>query len=563
MNAVAHKIEDFFARSRLAAYDLRAATALNPSLEEYTAMAGRQLDLSSTAITTLPLAPITPQALLPLTEGVNPAWAAALRTFRDHTVAPLLRRPADALTQEDWDTLRKALAPCQQWLADRPATSLDALDEALLHTLHRSDARQRVMALIAEDEAEQTHNEHTKDLEKLLRFKRDLLELLNNFVSFSAFYQRKGAIFQAGTLYLDARSCDLTVQVTDAAQHAKLGGLAKTYLAYCQCTRKGQKMGIVAAFTAGDVDFLFVGRNGVFYDRKGLDWDATITRIVENPTSISQAFLSPYKKFVRLIEEQVAKRAAAGEARAQKSLGTTASSLANTELKTISSTADTVTAAAPRRTDVGTVAAIGVALGSISAVAVGIFAKVVDLGVWIPLGLMGIVLAISGPSMLIAWLKLHQRSLGPLLDASGWAINGRMRINTRLGGSLSQTAKVPANARRTAHAEGPVCRIESADVVECEHLGRTGGSGHHRLALALAGPVDSAHAPRSGARGSHRPGTGQHHSGGNACGCARRCRCGGCYSFGCALTAPIHGDEVGVARTAHYGPPNLHRNNND
>src|SRR5690606_12649019 len=40
MNAVAAKVEDFFARSRLAAYDLRAATALNPSLEEYTAMSG-------------------------------------------------------------------------------------------------------------------------------------------------------------------------------------------------------------------------------------------------------------------------------------------------------------------------------------------------------------------------------------------------------------------------------------------------------------------------------------------------------------------------------------------
>lgn len=470
MNAVAQKIEDFFARSRLAAYDLRAASALNPSLEEYTTMAGQQLDLSSTAITTLPLALITPQALLPLTEGVNPAWATALRTFRDHTVAPLLGRQADALTQEEWDTLRKALAPCQQWLADRPATSLSALDEELLHTLHRSDARERVMALIAEDEAEQTHNEHTKDLEKLLRFKRDLMELLNNFVSFSAFYQRKGAIFQAGTLYLDARSCDLTVQVTDAAQHAKLAGLAKTYLAYCNCTRKGQKMGIVAAFTAGDVDFLFVGRNGVFYDRKGLDWDATITRIVENPTSISQAFLSPYKKFVRLIEEQVAKRAAAGEARAQKSLGSTASTLANTEFKTVGTTADAVTASAPRRTDVGTVAAIGVALGSISAVAVGIFAKFVDLGVWIPLGLMGIVLAISGPSMLIAWLKLRQRSLGPLLDASGWAINGRMRINTRLGGSLSQTAKVPPNARRTlkdpfAESRAPVWWSAAALVV--------------------------------------------------------------------------------------------------
>ena len=449
MNAIAQKIEDFFARCRLAAYDLRAATALNPSLEAYAAMSGQQLDLEAPAIATLPLAPIAPQAVLPLTQGLNPAWAAELHAFRDQAVIPLLGRKVEALTQDEWTTIHQALAPCQQWLAERPVTSLDGLDQDLLLALQGSDAKQRIMALIAEDEAEQTHNEHTKELEKLLRFKRDLLALLNNFVSFSAFYQRKGAIFQAGTLYLDARSCDLTVQVTDATQHAKLAGLAKTYLAYCDCTRKGQKMGIVAAFTAGDVDFLFVGRNGVFYDRKGQDWDATITRIIENPTSISQAFLSPYKKFVRLIEEQVAKRAAAGEARAQKSLGTTASSLANTDLKAVSPTIDRGNSSPPRRTDVGTVAALGVALGSISAVAVGLFAKFVDLGVWIPLGLIGIMLAISGPSMLIAWLKLRQRSLGPLLDASGWAINGRMRINTRLGGSLSQTAKVPPTARRT------------------------------------------------------------------------------------------------------------------
>jgi hypothetical protein len=50
--------------------------------------------------------------------------------------------------------------------------------------------------------------------------------------------------------------------------------------------------------------------------------------------------------------------------------------------------------------------------------------------------------------MLIAWLKLRQRSLGPILDASGWAINGRMNINLGLGKSLSQTAKVPVNAKR-------------------------------------------------------------------------------------------------------------------
>jgi hypothetical protein len=226
-----------------------------------------------------------------------------------------------------------------------------------------------------------------------------------------------------------------------------LAGLAKAYLAYCECTREGRKMVIVAAFTAGDVDFLFVGRNGIFYDRQGLDWDARIVKVIENPTSIAQAFFLPYKKFLRLIEEQVAKRAAASDAAAQGGLGTLAGRIAT--IDKVPSAAPPATAAKPQppRVDVGTVAAIGVALGSISAVLVGVFAKFVDLGWWIPVALVGIVFAISGPSMLIAWLKLRQRSLGPILDASGWAINGRMRVNVRLGASLSQTARLPPGAR--------------------------------------------------------------------------------------------------------------------
>ena len=60
-------------------------------------------------------------------------------------------------------------------------------------------------------------------------------------------------------------------------------------------------------------------------------------------------------------------------------------------------------------------------------------------------------MAISGPSMLIAWLKLRLRSLGPLLDASGWAINGRMRINIPLGGMLTQRATLPPGSERRLH----------------------------------------------------------------------------------------------------------------
>lgn len=225
-------------------------------------------------------------------------------------------------------------------------------------------------------------------------------------------------------------------------KHPALAGLAKAYLAYCECRRGAATMHIVAVFTAGDVDFLLVGRNGVFYDRKGQDWDATIVKIIENPISIRQAFLSPYKKFTRMVEEQVAKRAAASESGIQGKLNT----LATAAVRGPAPGGPDAGRSTARRIDVGTVAALGVALGSISTVVVAVFAKFVDLGWWIPVAVLGIVLAVSGPSMLIAWLKLRQRSLGPILDASGWAINGRMKINIPLGAALSRVARLPEGA---------------------------------------------------------------------------------------------------------------------
>ncbi|MEF7616554.1 hypothetical protein V4F39_21750 [Aquincola sp. MAHUQ-54] len=456
VDAVHDKVEDFFARCRLASYDARAAEALGaPPPEELRGYATQTLSLAADPLRQLPLAPVAPGRPLPLGEGANPAWQAALAALRTQAVAPLLGDDQAGLDEGRWQQLKARVAPCRAWLAQRPAGPVAALGVDAVRALVGADlgeTRARLTSLIEQDLAAAPVHGHVNDLEKLVRLQRDLLPLLRNFVSFAAFYRREGAVFQAGRLFLDGRSCDLTVQVADAAKHAVVAGLAKAYLAYCECVRGKEKMTIAAAFTAGDVDFLFVGRNGLFYDREGRDWDARIIKVIENPISIGQAFLSPYKKFLRMIEEQVAKRAAASDATAQGKLGGWAGRIASADKSPPASAAaapDAGAAAASRgRVDVGTVAALGVALGSISAVIVGVFAKFVDLGWWIPLAILGIVLSISGPSMLIAWLKLRQRSLGPILDAGGWAINGRMRLNVRLGASLSQTAHLPPGTYR-------------------------------------------------------------------------------------------------------------------
>ena len=137
-----------------------------------------------------------------------------------------------------------------------------------------------------------------------------------------------------------------------------------------------------------------VGRNGLFYDRKGRDWDATITKVVENPISIRQAFWSPYKKLVRLIEEQVAKRAAAADAEADKRRWRPPPAAA-------AAAAAPAPPAPAKKIDVGTVAAIGVAIGGIGALVatlIGYLAGLFKLPFWqLVLVIAGILLLISAP----------------------------------------------------------------------------------------------------------------------------------------------------------------------
>lgn len=445
VGAVKTKVDDYFTRCRLAAFDARALPALNRPETEYLSLAAKDLSLTAQEVAGFPLARIEPDRPLPLGHELNPAWVAAMATAVTAAVTPLLGAGRTSLTETDWSTLRAKLAPYEAWQAAKPATALEKLGLARLREILASSARQHIEVLLKQDMAVQAELAQIESVEKMLLFQRNLVRLLNNFVNFSEFYGRKNAIFQAGTLFLDGRSCNLCVQVADAAKHTALAGLAAAYLAYCDCTRpSGEKMTIAAAFTDGDSDNLIVGRNGVFYDRKGRDWDAAITRIVANPISIREAFWAPYKKLARMVEEQVAKRAAAAEADSSKLLAETAEQVARAD-----KTPPVPKPVVGKKLDVGTVAAVGVALGSIGTFFAALATKFIDLGLWMPVGVGAVLLMVSGPSMLLAYLKLRQRNLGPILDANGWAINGRARINVPFGGALTDLAVLPPGSERT------------------------------------------------------------------------------------------------------------------
>jgi hypothetical protein len=443
--ALKSKVDDYFGRCRLAAFDPRALASVNRNPDEYLPIATQDLTIAVDEVAAFPLALAAPGKPLPLAGAVNPAYAEALRALRDDAVTPLLG-PRAELAEGDWLGLLGKLAAHDAWLAEKAGPRVEKLGTARLREILASDGAAKVADLLARDKALEAEATSIGDVERLVRYHRDLARLCANFVNFEDFYEgRREAIFQFGTLYLDQRACRLCLPVADAGKHAAMAGLAGAFLAYLDCVRAatGEKMQIVAAFTAGDSDNLMVGRNGVFYDRQGRDWDATITKIVDNPISIRQAFWAPYKKFVRLLEEQVAKRAAAADAESHATLTTAATGTANV---------GNVKPPETKKIDVGTVAALGVAVGAIGTFVtalVGYATGIFKLGALATVAaFVGILGLISLPSVVLAYIKLRKRNLGPILDANGWAVNTRARINVPFGATLSSVARLPRGSRR-------------------------------------------------------------------------------------------------------------------
>lgn len=439
--AVRAKIDDYFARCRLAAFDPRAQVAMNREDAGYLAAAAKELDLAASELASYPIALVAPGQPLPLTKGCNPAWSAPLAAFQ-----ATCAKGKDSLNEIEWQALGAKFAAHAAWLGAAAGTAVAGLGLPRVREILAGTERPALQQAIAADLAVADEVAAMARVEKLCRLHRDFAQLLHNYVNFADFYARKGAIFQAGTLYLDRRTCDLCFPVQDGGKHATLAPMSHAYLAYVDCTRPGEpKMQVACAFTAGDSDFLFVGRNGIFYDRKGRDWNATITKIVDNPISVRQAFWSPYKKLMRWIEQQVNKRAAEADAASTGKLQETAAKTS----EAAAAGAPAASAAAPKKMDIGVVAAIGVAIGGIATVVSKLLETFFGLGALMPVGILGVLLLISGPAMLIAWMKLRQRNLGPILDANGWAVNVLTKVNIPLGGSLTEMPHLPAGSHRS------------------------------------------------------------------------------------------------------------------
>ncbi len=459
-NRLAGKVEDWFLRCRLASFNENAAASLDVTADQIAAVSGKNLSACEDEISSFPLAGVRKDGLLPLVEGVNPAWSADIETFRTLVVGKLFPG-SKTLSEAQWHEIKASFAGYSAWIGSEKGCEVASLGYDRLKTILADNQKDELLALVEKDKSLESKVSGYETLVKLLCLVRDFYTLLRNYVTFSDFYSSSTtgipAAFQIGHLYIDQRSCDLCLKVADMGKHATGAALCGMFLIYCDCVSKHTPgvLQIVAVMTDGDISNLKVGKNAIFYDREGRDWDATVTKIVDNPISLRESFWSPYRKMGNFIEKQIAKFASEQDKKVtDKSLSGISSAgtaLASSAPAAADAAAGKTAAAASKTSSsfdiakfCGLFAVIGMALGTIGTFLVGILNSFLTLKWWqMPLVIIAILLIISGPAMLLDYLKIRRRNLSPLLNANGWAVNARLLVNVRFGTSLTHMAHTP------------------------------------------------------------------------------------------------------------------------
>lgn len=441
-NALDIKVKDYFVRTKLASFSPESALKLDVQTALIEAISADNLTDKTQEIATYPIARLTGKAELAIDAAINPAWASAF-----NTLISIVKPAGEAITEKSWGEIGASFAAYTAWKAAKKGGEIEALGLETIKKLLAEDKKQSLLDLVAQDAALKESAEGIDMVDKFLHIYRDFYRLLRNFVTFQDFYSKDKkvkAIFQSGHLLIDQRECRMCMQVNDMAKHNSMAPASGMYLVYCDCTTKTSptKLNIVAAITVGDIGDLSVGKNAIYYDNKGQMWDAVITKIIDNPISVGQAFWSPYRRMATTIENLISKSAADKDAAMMKD--------ANAKIAAVPTTApkseEAKTPAQPFDIGkfAGIFAALGMAVGMIGTALTSIFKGIFDLEWWqIIAAFAGILLVISGPAMIMAWLKLRRRNIAPLLNANGWAINAASKISIPFGETLTDIARFP------------------------------------------------------------------------------------------------------------------------
>ena len=448
------KIEQFFWQCDLVKLDARTAERICLSEQDLQNLDGSDLRAMERQLAQAPLQTPNAEGVLNLQGPINPYYQDRMDELPNRVLARAQPDSHESLTRIGWQQVKAIFEPYCAWQAEKPSDGVGELSETTLKEYLDGPAQKKLLQLLLEDLAVKAEVKQVSDLEKLILYQRWLLELANNFVSFSALYDpSRRALFELGNLIIDGRELAFTMKVRNRAEHKKIAQTSKMFLVYAEITvsqEQGRSFEIAAALTAGGQGAIEIGKRGIFYDLQGKEWDARVVDMVENPISLWEAIKSPFVKVKKLLSEKL--EAFAGTRAGDLEKATTEITTKMEKGESLQQPAQVPSAGAAPPSGSGMRDMLlfgGIAFAAIGSSLVYLIKTLTDIGLLnAGLALVSLVLVVILFSALSGWSKLRKRDMSALLEACGWAVNFRMYMTRRLGHLFSHTPRLPEGARK-------------------------------------------------------------------------------------------------------------------
>jgi len=434
-----NKIDQYFTQCAMVRFDEQSSIQMKLRQKELEEMdfsdeAGMEIRLEKA-----PLAPPNAEGILNLEENINSLYIQKISDLKEKVLKRILGESIKQLTGEQWNKVKNVFASYRAWLQSKQGARVEKLGMEKLRTFINGPYKKQTNSLIAKDLSVAEKLKQIQNLEKLILYQKYLMELSNNFVSFTNLYNPDiRSLFEAGTLVMDRREFYFTMTVQDRKTHKKIAANSHMYLLYVEITGRHNdeniKFEVVSAVTSGDAGDFRIGKRGIYFTRDGREWDAQVVDIIVNPIGILESMKAPFRQFTAFIGKQVDKFSKVRQAKTGTILQPSSSSSMTRDLMVGGGIA---------------VAALGTALAYITK-ALSQAAKTLSQTqpLHILAVLLGIIAIVFIPSIALGFIKLRKRNMSIILEALGCAVNVRMRLTTNLGRLFTRMPGLPKGSHK-------------------------------------------------------------------------------------------------------------------
>lgn len=444
---IAPKFDSYFAQCLALTQDPNLASRFALPADRVQATDFHNINSVRSLLRDAPIGKASATQVYDFEQPTNTVYIKLLKRFADEILAPLGMDTQD-VTSAEWQQIHEVFNDYDQWLIDKPASAIVNMDLNELVELACEDRVSQINHLIETSCATAIELNEIRMVEKLALYQAHMIELANNFVSFPYLYDKdQRAIFENGSLVMDGRRFEMAIRADNRKAHVRATKESDIFVIYVKITGiNGEKdMELAFPVTSGGKGNLCVGKRGIFHNLQDQTRDAQVVEMVENPISLAEALIAPFKRIINLITGKIEKLTTSAEKNLDKAADSTFADIQNA--------GDAKRAKAPNGNSSlaagGVFAAGSVALAALGSAAAYISKILAETG---PLksmgGLLVALVAVMIPIAIVAMLKLSRRDLSAMLEGAGWAINARMRLTRQQADQFTNRPLVPGMIQR-------------------------------------------------------------------------------------------------------------------